>query len=91
MTPFKLIYLYINIKLSKNQICVVKITHGGGVAAPIVSQVLGEVLPYLEIEKKEEAGLNYKIEGETENDTIIEQLPKKGIEITEGTEIILYL
>lgn len=31
--------------------CVVKITQGGGVAAPIGSQILSEVLPYLELEK----------------------------------------
>ena len=34
--------------------CVVKNTQGGGVAAPIGSQVLGEVLPYLEIKKDNE-------------------------------------
>ena len=33
------------------KICVVKITQGGGVAAPIGSQILSEVLPYLELEK----------------------------------------
>lgn len=54
MTPFKLVYYYINMKLIKNQICVVKIIQGGGVAAPIASQVLGEVLPYLEIKKDNE-------------------------------------
>ena len=27
-------------------------SQGGGVAAPIASQVLGEVLPYLEVQKK---------------------------------------
>jgi len=89
---------------------------GGGVAAPIASQVLGEVLPYLEITKDEEqksvvempgvtglslseakkileeVGLNYKIEGEMENDAIIvDQLPKKGIEVEEGTEVVLYM
>lgn len=31
--------------------CSDKIHQGGGVAAPIGSQVLGEVLPYLEVEK----------------------------------------
>ncbi len=36
------------------KICVVKIHQGGGVAAPIASQVLGEVLPYLEINKDNE-------------------------------------
>ena len=89
---------------------------GGGVAAPIASQVLGEVLPYLEIEKDEEkkfvvempgvtglslseakkilegAGLIYKVEGEAVSDTIItDQLPKKGIEVKEGTEVVLYV
>jgi len=89
---------------------------GGGVAAPIASQVLGEVLPYLEIEKQEEeksviempdvtgitleeakkileeAGLSYTINGEAVKDTIIkDQLPKKGIEIEEGTEVVLYV
>ena len=40
----------------------------------------------------EEAGLNYKIEYKVENDTIIiDQLPKTGIEIVEGTEVVLYV
>lgn len=34
--------------------CVVINTQGGGVAAPIASQVFGEVLPYLEIKKDNE-------------------------------------
>lgn len=34
--------------------CSDKIHQGGGVAAPIASQVLGEVLPYLEVSKNEE-------------------------------------
>jgi len=34
--------------------CVVKITQGGGVAAPIAGEILGEVLPYLEVQKVEE-------------------------------------
>lgn len=34
--------------------CVVKITQGGGVAAPIAGEILGEVLPYLEIQKSNE-------------------------------------
>ena len=33
------------------QNCVVKITQGGGVAAPIASQVLTDVLTYLEVKK----------------------------------------
>ena len=31
-----------------------KINQGGGVAAPVASQVLGEVLPYLEVQKEAE-------------------------------------
>lgn len=54
MTPFKLIYYYINIKLIKNQICVVKIIQGGAVAAPVAGQILGEVLPYLELKEDNE-------------------------------------
>lgn len=34
-----------------NKKCVVKITQGGGVAAPLGGQILSEVLPYLEIEQ----------------------------------------
>ncbi len=94
---------------------------GGGVAAPIASQVLGEVLPYLDVIKKEEeqtnsvtvpnvtgmtiteakkvlkdVGLEYETqmtsEGTTiENAVIIDQLPKQGISIAEGTKIILYV
>jgi len=62
MTPFKLIYLHINIKLRKNQICVVKITQGGAVAAPVAGQILGEVLPYLELkEDNEETKVNTEV------------------------------
>ena len=40
----------------------------------------------------EEVGLSYIVEGEAEEETIIrDQLPKKGIEIEEGTEVILYV
>ena len=40
----------------------------------------------------EEAGLSYKVEGEEVNDAIItDQLPKTGIEIEEGTEVVLYV
>ena len=40
----------------------------------------------------EEAGLSYKVEGEAVSDTIIiDQLPKKGIEVVEGTEVVLYV
>lgn len=114
MTPFRLIYLYINIKLDKNQICVVKIIQGGGVAAPVAGQILGEVLPYLEISREEKeitesiempnvTGMTFKeaknilkeaeleIGVEMENEAVIkDQLPKPGIVINKGTEVILY-
>ena len=32
---------------------------GGGVAAPIASQILGEVLPYLEVTKNSEEAVSY--------------------------------
>ena len=35
---------------------------GGGVAAPIASQVLGEVLPYLEVSKNEEEQAEMQVE-----------------------------
>ena len=111
-------------------ICVVIITQGGGVAAPIASQVLGEVLPYLEIKKDneteediktevevpnvegqtikdatnelEELGLNIEVKcsEETEDNAesnsegnqsiIIEQLPKAGIKVKQGTNVVAY-
>ena len=40
---------------------------GGGVAAPIGSQVLGEVLPYLEVQKDNVSEEDVKIEVETPN------------------------
>lgn len=94
---------------------------GGGVAAPIASQVLGEVLPYLDVIKSEEEqtnsvtvpnvtgmtiteakkvlkdiGLEYEIqmtseEATIENAVIIDQLPKQGITVQEGTKIVLYM
>lgn len=103
---------------------------GGGVAAPIASQVLGEVLPYLEIKKDneteediktevevpnvegktikdatnelEELGLNIEVKcsEETEDNAesnsegnqsiIIEQLPKSGIKVKQGTNVVAY-
>lgn len=43
--------------------CGDKIHQGGGVAAPIASQVLGEVLPYLEIKKdNDEEGEKQEVE-----------------------------
>ena len=90
---------------------------GGGVAAPIASQILGEVLPYLEVTKntKEEEtsmqvempeltgltvkeakqiltelGLDYQIDTENMEDIITNQLPKKGIQVNEGTRVVLY-
>lgn len=38
--------------------CSDKIHQGGGVAAPIASQVLGEALPYLDVIKKQEKQTN---------------------------------
>lgn len=94
---------------------------GGGVAAPIASQVLGEVLPYLDVIKNEEEqtnsvtvpnvmgmniteakkvlkdiGLDYETQMTTEgasieNSVIIDQLPKQGITVQEGTKIVLYI
>lgn len=43
---------------SDRNMCVDKIIQGGGVAAPIASQVLGEVLPYLELEKDQLENIN---------------------------------
>lgn len=37
--------------------CVAKIPQGGAVAAPVAGNILSEVLPYLEIKKKEEQTL----------------------------------
>ena len=93
---------------------------GGGVAAPIGSQVLGEILPYLEINQDnlteeeikkevevpnvvgmtiseakkalEEVGLEISYE-ETEEDVseriVTEQVPVSGIEIYEGTNVVI--
>lgn len=36
--------------LKRLRVCVVKITQGGGVAAPIAGQIFSEVLPYLEVQ-----------------------------------------
>lgn len=77
--------------------------------------MLGEVLPYLEISKKEEKqkktvempnvtgitvkeakkilkenGLECTVETENDEDTVTDQLPKKGIQVTEGTKVVLY-
>lgn len=90
-------------------------------AAPIASQVLGEVLPYLDVVKAneeqknsvivpnvtnlsfkeaknilKESGLSYEIvnnnsNADIENTIILDQLPKKGISVLEGTKIVLYL
>ena len=42
--------------------CGDKIHQGGGVAAPIASQVLGEVIPYLELAKDNEEEIEEKAE-----------------------------
>ena len=94
---------------------------GGGVAAPIAAQVLGEILPALEISQDkmeeenikqsvtvpevrnlsvkdalnvlEEIGLegviNTEQEIDKENTMVIEQLPKPGLSIMEGTQVEL--
>ena len=47
---------------SSLNICVVKITQGGAVAAPVAGQILGEVLPYLELkEDNEETKVNTEV------------------------------
>jgi len=38
-----------NNKLLKNNLCVVIIIQGGGVAAPVGGQIFSEILPYLEV------------------------------------------
>ena len=91
---------------------------GGGIAAPIASQVLGEVLPYLEVTKNQEAaeenktmvempdlvgktlkeakaqlkelGLEYETNIENVDEIISTQLPKKGIQVNQGTKVYLY-
>ena len=89
---------------------------GGGVAAPIASQILGEVLPYLEVSKNTEEqtrmqvkmpeltgntikeakqiltelGLEYEVDTDNIEAVIIDQLPKKGIQVNQGTKVILY-
>lgn len=92
---------------------------GGAIAAPIASQVLGEVLPYLEVQKSDaeseasvrqvempdligtdiseakkilkEIGLEAEInQSENSSGIITDQVPKKGIQITTGTEVIIY-
>ena len=93
---------------------------GGGVAAPIGSQVLGEVLPYLEVQKDnlteddikeevevpnvtgltvseakkilEDVGLEISYEETEENvadKTVTVQVPVSGIEIYEGTKVVV--
>ena len=89
---------------------------GGGIAAPIAGQILGEILPYLEIQKTateetkavtmpkienltiteakkilKNIGLNFKVNQEeyTGESIIVNQIPKAGIEILQGTTVIL--
>lgn len=104
--------------------CVVIITQGGGVAAPVGGQVLSEILPYLELKKDKEEegeekvpvsvpnitnmnakeaesilseiGLGMQISAEEElevndkNKLIIkEQLPKPGITLNTGSQVIV--
>lgn len=86
---------------------------GGAVAAPIASQILGEVLPYITensidgdelVEMPELTGmsikeakeilnnleLDFEIDGKSTEDIIQDQLPKKGIQVSKGTKVILY-
>ena len=54
---------------------------GGGVAAPIASQILGEVLPYLEVTKNQE-----------EENTVQVEMPElTGITIKEAKQILTEL
>ena len=64
---------------SSLNICVVKITQGGGVAAPIGSQIFGEVLPYLEVVK----------DGEQDDQIIEVELPNvEGKTLKEAESIL---
>lgn len=91
--------------------------YGGRIAAPAVSQILSEVLPYLDIPSNnsgnnnsnelvtvpnlvnktiqeaksimEENGLTYKTNGNVD-DTITEQVPKSGTQLTKGGIVKLY-
>lgn len=49
-------FLHIHFMNLLRVFCVAKITQAGGVAAPIGSQVFGEILPYLEVKKDNEEG-----------------------------------
>ncbi|MCI9016552.1 MAG: PASTA domain-containing protein [Clostridia bacterium] len=72
--------------------CVVKITQGGAVAAPVGGQVLSEVLPYLELnkDKKEEIeNIEEVVVPEVRNINIkegIEKLKEQGLEIDNTIE-----
>ncbi len=57
--------------------CVVKIIQGGGVAAPIAGQILGEVLPYLEIQKNV-----------TEEDSQVKMPNLIGLSLKEAKEVL---
>lgn len=86
---------------------------GGAVAAPIASQILGEVLPYItenNIEENElveipelkglsikeakelliNMELDFKIDVDSVDGIIQDQLPKNGIQVSKGTKVILY-
>jgi len=64
----------------KDKICSNKIYQAGGVAAPIGSQIFGEVLPYLEVVK----------DGELQEDIIetVEVPNIVGLNITEATKAL---
>lgn len=62
------------------KMCSDKSYQGGGVAAPVASQVLGEVLPYLDISKT-------NIEGENEiNKVVVPSI--EGFSISEARKIL---
>ncbi len=72
---------------NKDNYCVVIITQGGAVAAPVGGQVLSEILPYLELEKdneKEEDKIEEVIVPEIRNMNIKEakkKLKEEGLDI----------
>ena len=59
------------------KICGDKINQGGGVAAPVAGQILGEVLPYLEVYKAEQ-----------EEEQMIEMPNCIGLTIKEAKEVL---
>ena len=81
---------------NKDNYCVVIITQGGAVAAPVGGQVLSEILPYLELEKdneKEEDKIEEVIVPEIRNMNIKEakkKLKEEGLDIDYEVKEELY-